>query len=102
VKSEKENQVMVSSNFRCLIIFSNILNFIQTKSKKFKITNNKIKVTTGIIKKSILNPKRNNSNPTMVGINTMNPDRSKLLTNMVFLTTFSLKSRFLYENKIGI
>ena len=93
---------MVSSNFRRLIILSNILNLIQTKSMKFKITNNKTKVITVIIKKSILNPNRINSNPTMVGINTMNPDRSRLLTNMVFLTKLTLKSRFLYENKIGI
>ena len=66
-------------------------------SKNFKITNNKIKVITVmvIMKKSNLKPKLNSSNPTIVGINTINPDRSRLFTNMLFLTRFTLKSRFL-------
>jgi hypothetical protein len=89
VKREKENQVRVSSNFRCFIIFSNILNFIQMKSKNFKITNNKITVNTVIRKKSIPKP-----NPTIVGNNTISPDSSKLFTNMLFLIIFTLKSRF--------
>jgi hypothetical protein len=54
----------------------------------FKIPNNKIEVNTIKIKKSILKPKRNNSNPTTVGINTINPDKSKLLAKMIFLIKF--------------
>ncbi len=65
------------------------------KSMNFKTTNNKSKVITTIMKKSKLNPKRKSSNPTIVGINTINPDRSILFTNMLFLTKFTLKSCFL-------
>ncbi|GAG95880.1 unnamed protein product [marine sediment metagenome] len=60
------------------------------KPKNFKIKNNKIKVNTVIMKKSIPKP-----TPTIVGITTINPDRSRLFTNMLILTRFTLKSRFL-------
>jgi hypothetical protein len=71
------------------------------KSKNFKTTNNKTKVITGKNRKSKLKPNRSNSNPTIDGISTINPERSKLLIKMLFLTKFTLKSRFLRENKLG-
>jgi hypothetical protein len=94
-KIEIESHVKTCNCFKKLTHFSFMTYQLPISVKYFKTINNRIRDEAMIIKTLISNPIRTNSNPIIVGINVIRPERRMLLVIIAFLTILSLKYRFL-------